>query len=204
LQQEWLVALENLRDDTTNSLDAPGWLALPAALRDPLLAHWLHAQGLTAPTTAQRQQIERQCTAQDGQLPCISWPGVELHVWKNRLWAMTPRSDPNLVEDMLWQGESLRLTDHGLLRLEPAVRLPIPLHVRWRRGGERLKPVGDRHTRELRSLFQAGAIPPWQRDACPLLYEGDELIAVADRWLSARAEAIFQQAGAQPRWQPGR
>lgn len=204
LQQEWLVALENLRDDTTNSLDAPGWLALPAALRDPLLAHWLHAQGLPAPTTAQRQQIERQCTAQDGQLPCISWPGVELHVWKNRLWAMTPRSDPNLVEDMLWQGEPLRLTDHGLLRLEPAVRLPIPLHVRWRRGGERLKPVGDRHTRELRSLFQAGAIPPWQRDACPLLYEGDELIAVADRWLSARAEAIFQQAGAQPRWQPGR
>lgn len=204
LQQDWLAALETLRDNATNSLDARGWLALPAALRDPLLAYWLHAQGLPAPTTVQRHQIERQCTAQDGQLPCIRWPGAELHVWKNRFWAMTPRNEPDSMHDLPWQGEPLQLPDRGLLTLEPTVRLPLTLHVRWRRGGERLKPVGDRHTRDLRSLFQTGAIPPWQREACPLLYEGDELIAVADRWLSARAEAIFQQAGGHPRWQPGR
>ncbi|GLQ45250.1 tRNA(Ile)-lysidine synthase [Dyella lipolytica] len=204
LQQDWLVALEVLRDDTTNSLDACGWLALPSALRDPLLAHWLHAQGLPAPTTAQRQQIERQCTAQDGQLPCIQWPGAEVHVWKHRLWAMAPRRAAQTHAELQWQGEALQLPDGGLLTLEPTAQLPVMLNVRWRGGGERIKPTGDRYTRDLRSLFQTGAIPPWQRDACPLLYEGDELIAVADRWLSARAEAIFSEAEAQPCWMPGR
>jgi tRNA(Ile)-lysidine synthase len=204
LQNDWLDALEALRDDATNSLDARGWLALPSALRDPLLAHWLHAQGLPAPTTAQRQQIERQCTAQDGQLPCIQWSGVEVHVWKHRLWAMAPRSPMPSFAKLPWQGEPLTLPDGGSLSLEPATRLPIMLSVRWRRGGERIKPAGDRHTRELRALFQSGAIPPWQRDFCPLLYEDDQCIAVADRWLSTRAEAIFHQAGARPRWRPGR
>jgi tRNA(Ile)-lysidine synthase len=203
LQQDWLAAFEDLRDDSTNSLDARGWLGLPPALRDPLLAHWLHAQGLTAPTTAQRRQIEQQCTAQDGQLPCIRWPGAEVHVWKHRLWAMAPHDRAPSPAELPWLGETLRLPDGGLLTLEPAAQLSVSLTVRWRSGGERIKPAGDRHTRDLRALFQTGAIPPWQRDACPLLYEGDELIAVADRWLSARAEAIFHDAKARPRWRPG-
>jgi tRNA(Ile)-lysidine synthase len=202
LQQEWLAAFDRLCEKLTNSLDAPGWLALPGALRDPLLAHWLHAQGLPAPTTAQRQQIERQCTAQDGQLPCIQWPGAELHVWKNRLWAMAPRIRIEWPSELRWQGESLSLPGGGLLTLEPHAQLPTPLSVRCRQGGERIKPANDRYTRDLRALFQSGAIPPWQRDTCPLLYEGEQLIAVADRWLSERAELMFRQAGARPRWLP--
>jgi tRNA(Ile)-lysidine synthase len=204
LQQDWLAAFENLRDVASNSLDARGWLALPVALRVPLLAHWLHAQGLSAPTTAQRQQVERQCTAREGQLPCIQWPGTEVHVWKNRLWAMAPRSQPSLPSELAWQGEELVLPDGGTLTLEPASRLAVPLQVRWRSGGERIKPAGDSHTRELRALFQSGAIPPWQRDFCPLLYESDQLIAVADRWLNARAVAILNEVRARLRWRPGR
>lgn len=201
LQNEWSAALENLREDTTNSLDVTGWLALPAALREPLLAHWLHAQGLPAPTTVQRHQIERQCTAQDGQLPCIRWPGAEVHVWKKRMWAMVPRKASTWTDALHWQGEPLRLPDGGLLTLEPDAKLPVALNIHCRQGGERIKPAGDRHTRDLRSLFQTGAIPPWQRDTCPLLYEDNVLIAVADRWLSERAETMFRQAGARPRWQ---
>lgn len=202
LQHDWRAAYETLRDEENNSLYAPGWLALAPALRDPLLAHWLHTQGLSAPTTAQRQQIERQCTAQHGQLPCIRWPGTEVHVWKNRLWAMAPRERTDWPAELLWQGEPLTLPDGGVLSMEPAMQLPVALSVRWRSGGEQIKPAGDHHTRDLRSLYQAAAIPPWQRDGLPLLYEGDELIAVADRWLSTRAEALFQQLGARPRWQP--
>ncbi|WP_338015479.1 tRNA lysidine(34) synthetase TilS [Dyella acidiphila] len=200
LQQDWLAAYETLRDDSSNSLDARSWLALPAALREPLLAHWLHTQGLTAPTTAQRQQIERQCVAQDGQLPCIQWPGAEVHVWKHRLWALAPRATAEWPGDLRWQGETLMLPGGGRLQLEPAAQLPMTLTVRPRRGGERIKPAGDRYTRELRALFQAGAVPPWQRADCPLIYEGDALIAVGDRWLSERAEVIFGQIGTRPRW----
>jgi tRNA(Ile)-lysidine synthase len=73
-----------------------------------------------------------------------------------------------------------------------------------RQGGERIRPAGDPHTRELRNLFQQAQMPPWRRDACPLLYADGELVAVADRWISAGGAARFDRAGAQPRWRPGR
>jgi len=205
LQVQWLAAFEALHDPASGSLDAHGWLALAPALREPLLDHWLHARGLSAPTTAQRRQVERQCGARAGQLPCIRWTGTELHIWKGRLWALPPERVGAADWQVPWHGEALALPDGGELRLTIAgTHLAEPLHVRLRRGGERIKPDGDAHTRELRDLFQQSRLPPWQRNACPLLYAGDELVAVADRWISARGTAIFRQAGAPPRWHPGR
>jgi tRNA(Ile)-lysidine synthase len=205
LRRQWLLAFDALHDAASGSLDARGWLALMPALREPLLDHWLHARGLPVPTTAQRRQIERQCDARAGQLPCIRWAGVELHIWKQRLWALPLR--PPLPDDWQhdWQGEPLSLPDGGELTLDnPDARLAVPLQVRLRHGGERIKPVGDAHTRELRDLFQQAQLPPWQRHACPLLYLDRELVAVADHWASARGAAMFELAGARPRWRPGR
>lgn len=205
LKVQWLAALERLHDPASGSLHAASWLALDAGLRDPLLDHWLHARGLPAPTTAQRREIERQCSARAGQLPCIRWRGAELHIWKGRLWSISPRPTIDVSWTASWQGEPLTLADGGTLSLgDLDVRLPEPLDVRLRRGGERIKPVGDAHTRELRDLFQHASLPPWQRAGCPLLYAGDELVAVADRWMTPRGAAIFGQAGARPCWCPAR
>jgi tRNA(Ile)-lysidine synthase len=205
LRAQWLAAFETLHDPASGSLDAHGWLALPAALREPLLDHWLRARDLSAPTTAQRRQIERQCGARAGQLPCIRWGGTELHIWKGRLWALPPGRAAGADWRASWRGEPLALPDGGELSLTiEGLRLAEPLQVRLRRGGERIRPDGDAHTRELRDLFQQAQLPPWQRHGCPLLYAGGELVAVADRWISARGAAIFRQAGALPRWRPGR
>lgn len=205
LRLQWLAAFDALHDPASGSLDAAGWLALLPALREPLLDHWLHARGLPAPTTAQRRQIERQCGARAGQLPCVRWAGAELHIWKGRLWALPPAPAIDVDWHTPWHGEPLALPDGGELALDPLdARLGAPLQLRLRRGGERIKPAGDAHTRELRDLFQQSQLPPWQRQACPLLYAGDELVAVADRWANARGAAIFRQAGALPRWRAGR
>lgn len=202
LRLQWQAALETLLDPASGSLHAAGWLALAPALREPLLDHWLHARGLSAPTRAQRREIERQCGARAGQLPCVRWPGVELHIWKGRLWSLAPPAPVDPDWSAIWHGEPLPLPDGGTLSLaDEHARLSAPLNVRLRRGGERIKPAGDAHTRELRDLFQHALMPPWQRLACPLLFVGDELVAVADRWSSARGEAIFAQAGGPPRWQ---
>ncbi|HUH32046.1 MAG TPA: tRNA lysidine(34) synthetase TilS, partial [Rhodanobacter sp.] len=203
LQTQWLAALDGLRDPASDSLEVAGWLALGPALRDPLLDHWLHGRGLRAPTTAQRRQIEQQSRAGSDQVPRICWPGTELRIWKGRLWAMTPRHLPPPDWQATWHGEPLRLADGGTLALQPEeARLATPLTLRLRRGGERIKPLGDAHTRDLRDLFQQARLPPWQRVSCPLLYLGDELVAVADRWISARGAAAFTQAKARPCWHP--
>jgi tRNA(Ile)-lysidine synthase len=203
LRAQWLPTFERLHDPADGSLSLPGWLALPPGLRGPLLDHWLHAHGRSAPTAAQRAQIERQSLARPGQIPSIRWPGVELRIWKNRLWALPPQASIDPHWQRVWRGEPLALPDGGELRLADAeARLPAPLTVRLRRGGERIRPAGDAHTRELRDLFQRGRLPPWRRLACPLLYDGEELVAVADRWLSARGQALFDAAGSPPNWRP--
>jgi tRNA(Ile)-lysidine synthase len=202
LRARWLEAFASLHDSASGSLDARAWLALDPALRAPMLDHWLYAKGLPSPTAAQRRQIERQCHARPGQQPCVRWPGVELHVWKGRLWAHAPRPAIDPRWEACWVGDVLALPDGGQLALTPAARLPAPVIVRLRQGGERIKPAGDRHTRELRDLFQQVALPPWRREACPLLYAEGELVAVADLWRTARGAALFDAVGAQPRWMP--
>ena len=205
LRSQWLPAFDALHDRASGSLDLIGWRALLPALREPLLDHWLHARGLSAPGAAQRRQIERQCDARAGQLPCVRWAGIELHIWKQRLWALPTQAPVDPDWQQHWSGEPLALPDGGELALTaPAARLAQPLQVRMRRGGERIRPAGDPHTRELRSLFQQAQMPPWRRNACPLLYADGELIAVADRWINARGAELFARTGAQPRWCPGR
>lgn len=202
LERQWRAARTDLLDTATGSLDAAGWLALAPALRNPLLDDWLHTRGLPAPTTAQRGQIERQCVAREGQLPCIRWAGAELHVWKGRLWALPPQRQIDPHWQASWLGEPLALPDGGSLLLEAPARLSQALTVRLRQGGEHIRPAGDAHTRELRDLFQQSSMPPWRRAACPLLYASDELVGVGDRWLTEQGAAMFLAAGAQPRWQP--
>jgi tRNA(Ile)-lysidine synthetase-like protein len=56
------------------------------------------------------------------------------------------------------------------------------LIVRFRRGGERLKPIGSNRHRSLKNLFQEADIPPWERTRIPLLFNHDQLIAVLGYW----------------------
>src|SRR5260221_14278177 len=79
-----------------------------------------------------------------------------------------------------WNGTPLDLPGGGRLALEPARALHPALNVRYRRGGERIKPAGAAHTRELRTLLQDAGIPPWRRERMPLIYADDALLAVGD------------------------
>ncbi|HEX7814379.1 tRNA lysidine(34) synthetase TilS [Dyella sp.] len=203
LADQWQASLAVLRDAQTQSLDAARWLALAPALREPLLAHWLHERGCTAPTTAQRAQIEQQIAAREGRVPCIRWPGTEVHIWRGRLWANPPVPDVAADWHTTWHGQPLPLPAGGSLSLTAPVALSPALTIRLRQGGEHLRPAGHAHTRELRDLFQQGAIPPWQRPGCPLIYRDDQLIAVADRWFSAEGETFFRGLGSWPVWRVG-
>jgi len=67
------------------------------------------------------------------------------------------------------------------------------LRVGFRQGGESLRPKGRKETHSLKHLLQEAGAPPWQRERIPLLWLGDELIAVAGFWVSdefsAKADA---------------
>ena len=70
---------------------------------------------------------------------------------------------------------------------QPALQLPdgLPLRLAPARGGERLALNGC-HQR-VAELWRAAGVPPWRRRQWPLVYAGDDLVAVpgvavADPW----------------------
>lgn len=66
-----------------------------------------------------------------------------------------------------------------------------PLVVRFRAGGERLACGG--HHRPLKDLLREAGIPPWRRARWPLLFHGEELVAVPG--VAARADRPGDPAG---------
>ena len=52
--------------------------------------------------------------------------------------------------------------------------------------GKLLSPQPRPKRKRVQHLCQAFGVLPWMRDALPLVFAGDVLIAVADLWLDAR------------------
>lgn len=194
--------LQALQEAGDASLAGPAWLALAPALRVPVLHEWLRRQGLPAPSTAQREQLERQIGALPGRLPQVRWSGAVVHVWRQRLWATPPVRSVPAGWSCPWHGEDVQLPDGSRYRLDSGSTTLPPLELRLRQGGERIQLAGETMHRELRDLFQQGGLPPWRRQTCPLVHENGQLIAVGDRWMSARGLELFQAHGGRPHWRP--
>jgi tRNA(Ile)-lysidine synthase len=122
--------------------------------------------------------------------------------------APLPTSLPESQQVLQADGRPVDLgSGYGTLRLvtEPEGGLSADcvgagLQVRFRAGGERLRPHGRRETQQLKKLLQSAGIPPWMRGQLPLLYAGDALVAVADLWV---ADDAWSKPGFAVRWEGG-
>jgi tRNA(Ile)-lysidine synthase len=116
--------------------------------------------------------------------------------------ARSPRAGKRAPHDapLTWRWalrRPLRLPGgRGALRLEAAARgplslaaLPPVLTVRQRRGGERLRPVPGGPRRTLKGLLQEARVPLEERARLPLIFAGETLLAVGERWLDATVQA---------------
>lgn len=124
--------------------------------------------------------------------PVQTWLDGEVRRYRNRIYLMKPLSIHDATQEFEWNVkkplyiESLNLTLNKSDLEQLAIQLPDEvLTVRFRTGGERLKPIGKSHHRSLKNLFQEANIPPWERDRIPLLYHKDILIAVLGYWSAA-------------------
>jgi tRNA(Ile)-lysidine synthase len=100
------------------------------------------------------------------------------------------------------QGGQLELKPdpHGPIDLDA---LPDTVMIRWRAGGERLRPRRGGPRRALKSLLQEARLPLAVRGSLPLIFGGESLLAVAELWLD---ESIQAAAGTARRgrllWRP--
>lgn len=166
-----------------------GLLRLSAPRRRNALRHWLKALGLGAPSARKLLELDsRFVQSQPGGEAELHWRGTTVRRFRNCLFAHAPwpDSDPEAVFELCPEHE-LDLGYLGRLRLVRDASGPLaedllcaPLTVRFRRGGERVRPAGSRHHRTLKNLLYEMGVFPWMRMRLPLLYSGERLAAVAD------------------------
>ena len=197
-----------LRDG--DALSIPGLRALPALRRVNAVRLWVSQEGLEVPSTARLIEALRQVfEAEADHQPAIVWGEHALRRYRQRLF-VTRADPPRVPEARSWSpaaGSSLELgpalgnltwiAQRGGIAAE---RLPVSLIVRRRDGGETLRPTPSARTQTVQHLCQALGVLPWMRDALPLVFAGDELIAVADLWLDARWCAAADAPGLGIAW----
>jgi tRNA(Ile)-lysidine synthase len=163
------------------------------------LRAWLCAQGRRLPDHAALTEFLRQLrvAAADGG-PRLDCGEYALRRFRDGLYLEPADVAPDSPELQLLCGErhavpgvgtvGVQQGDNGTLALLPREQLT----VRWRKGGERCRLPGREGTRSLKTLLQEWQVPPWWRDRVPLLYLGDELLAIGDlahcessRWRAA-------------------
>lgn len=193
---ERLAAVQGL-DPATVSVAA--LQALSPAWQRQVLRAWLAALGLPPmPSTRLAEALGPLLAARDDALPSLQWRDAVLRRWSGLLWAGTVEPPWPRAWERPWDGiGDLTLPDGRVYRLQrDDAGAPLALHVRLRRGGERLMLPGRSHHSELKQVLQSLGLPPWQRERLPLLFEGDTLLA-AGEWVASQT---LRQRGW--RWRP--
>jgi tRNA(Ile)-lysidine synthase len=194
LDEAAAVDVSRLRDG--DALSVPGLRGLSPPQRINALRHWLfNAAAVPPPTHRLAEALRQMFEAEADHLPAIVWGEFALRRYRERLF-LTPAEPPKLTDAVQWTPTLSSRLDLGIglgeLRwaargggLQPE-RLPDALSVRRRRGGETIKPARHASTQSVQHLCQSLGILPWMRDALPMVFAGDTLIAIGDLWLDAR------------------
>lgn len=175
--------LAEQRDEVAHEDCAPLSLealrAQPVPLRNRNLRRWLRAQGFAPPRYRMLDELWRQLLAgSDDAQPVVCWPGVELRRYRDRLYAMSPLAPAPSVSWSVAESGACEWPSGGHLRWSiPGAR---NVRIASLAGGETVRLGGMR--RRLKILYQGASVPPWKRLREPLLWSGDELLAVGNRW----------------------
>jgi tRNA(Ile)-lysidine synthase len=202
--------LAQIRD--AKALSVPGLRALAPERRRNALRVFIDSLGLPVPDTARLGELAGPfLDARMDACPLVQWKGVVARRHAQRL-EILPADAPSVAAPrarragalgqapVVWDwrarrellleavGGVLRLQDdaHGPLDL---ASLPSPLRIDWRRGGEKLRPRRGGPTRTLKALLQGAGLSHRERAQLPLIYDGERLIAVGDRWSDVSVQA---------------
>ena len=186
---------------------------------------WLRDHALRAPSAAAlAEMLDQILTSRQGAQIELIHESRALRVYRGRLYlgsyvdpqaAQVPPSTP-----IFWNGEAVvdcpawagRLMFRAVepcganLGVAESLLRGVPLSLRARQGGERLRERLSGPSRTLKNLYQERSIAPWQRERLPLLYAGDRLVFAARLGMDARAltaaggERVFEIAW--DAWEP--
>jgi tRNA(Ile)-lysidine synthase len=191
--------------------------ALSTARINNALRWWLLQNGCDVPSTAQLQQITQQFlyAKNDANIQINVSARLTLRRFQGRAYlvknvqkAMT--SHQRSTFSLSWQGEpAIILPDQSRLLFSEKIGAGMAkrhiekaqLLIRYREGGETIKPAENRPSRSLKSIFQTSGIPPWVRERLPILCLNSDLVILPEIAVDARFRATADEPGLVVNWQ---
>lgn len=169
-------------------LDLQRFSQLGMAERKNLLRWWIGSQGYRVPSMRHwNDAVMQLIEARPDGAPRIQGYGYSIDRFQSRL-VLVP--DPCELPDSgrpLTPSQPVRWGELTV-RLEPGPDAGPPprLQVDQRQGGERIRERPGGPSRPLKKWLQEKAFAPWQRACLGLVWEGADLVAVGNLWVSER------------------
>lgn len=179
--------INNAKHDNEISLDINTIKTLSEARQKNLLFVWLEQLGLQIPGSRHIEKVISDIINSDlDKSPCVNWADVEIRRYKNTLYASKKLQDYDADTEFKWQPENILNVFEETLMAKQAKGVGVSQNkvngthfiVRFRKGGEKIKPGNSSHSKTLKQLFQERSVLPWYRNKIPLVYVNDELAAI--------------------------
>lgn len=164
--------------------------ALPRDRQVNLLRWWLRQEGLRPPPAARLgAALPGFFNARPDGAPALRWDSGEVRRYRGRLYALPLGAGTGSFRLVAGQVGGLRLGSGA------------DACIRFRAGGESLKPHPGRPRKRLKDLCREAGIVPWMRDRLPLVFVGERLAAVGDLWIDADFAAPPGVPALKPVWE---
>ncbi|WP_152207043.1 tRNA lysidine(34) synthetase TilS [Marinobacter changyiensis] len=175
--------------DARGAIGLAEFRLLSLAEQKNLLRWSILERGWTLPSVKHWDQaLVQMATAKEDRAPEIKGDGFSIRRYRDALYLV---AEPEAVPTGTRILSASCPVEWGSYRfcLETAGQAETAapeLEVKARAGGERIRPDPTGPSRLLKTWLQETAVPPWQRQGLPLLWEAGNVVGVADLWLSPR------------------
>jgi tRNA(Ile)-lysidine synthase len=210
-----LAAIDAREASRDGRLQAAALGRLPRARAKNLLRWVLSDAGGASPESAHLDELLRQLVlARGDRMVRVAVGGLEVRRFRGAVWVVPLQGRPRGRWRARWDGQrpwslpelggELRFADAKSRGISAAAMTRGPVEVRLRAGGERFRPDGRRPRRTLKHLLQEAGLPPWEREALPLVYCGGTLAFVPGIGVAAGLQAGPGERGLVLSWhRPG-
>ncbi|ROO02297.1 tRNA lysidine(34) synthetase TilS [Pseudomonas moraviensis] len=182
-----LAQIDLAQAETSHEFD---WLGVPSLALAPLaalsdarqrnaLSHWLEPLTRLPDADHWSGWIDLRDASADSA-PIWRLADGELHRSAGRIWWLSGHwlRLPVIGADWQTPTSALRLADNGRVMFHGQAPSG-PLRIAYRQGGEVMQ-LAERGSRDLKRLLNERAVPAFVRGRLPLLFRGEELLAVAN------------------------
>ena len=184
-----LAEIDRMKCSVSNHLQIEKLQELSLLRAKNLLRYDLAQKGVILPSTVKLEDMLRQLFSSrlDTKLH-ITFGDTEIRSFKGEIYVRKISTLPNKECRFVWKGEQkLAITETGdsvrfIREKGKGINLDKlkekPVIIRFRLGGERMRPDCNRPCRSLKNLFQEASFPQWERESLPLLFSGEHLVWV--------------------------